>query len=123
MTSRFPDIEIYIKQASVDAIEAWLAGHFIISNHHTKGNTTIYALNADIECVVVQQAATGGFTSVWFKSDATPWANDRACALDAFAHLALEVRCSDASWQESAADTTGGWLRIDTFGETPIDWD
>lgn len=74
----------------------------------------------DIECVVLERAAPGGFTSVWFKSANTPWDSDRACALDAFDYFGLEVRCSTGSW---SGDEEAGWIAISSQGESEITWD
>lgn len=124
MTERYPDIEIYIKGATPADIRGLLAAHFSIDAESSNGTTTRFVLSpGDIECVVVENAGPGGFTSVWFKSPHTPWDDDLACARDAFAHLGLEVRCSGGSWHEGEAEDTGDtWHSISDRGERTVTW-
>ncbi len=114
----YPDIEIYVKQVDQDEIQAWLSEHF---TNVTTESTASYAVTYDdriSECLIVPDAARGGFASIWFKSNHTPWETDRDCARDAYRYFQREVRCSIGSWK---ADEDG-WLRIDKNGETVIAW-
>ena len=120
----FPDIEIYVKQVDLPSILDWLARHFQIldrsSGHHTH-DIVLSSGKASIHCLIVEQAAKGNFTSIWFKSDQTPWTTDQDCARDAADYLGCEVRCSAGSWQEDN-DETGGWLRVTKQGQSRINW-
>lgn len=119
----FPDIEIYLKRPEASDVDAWLLSHFDINARSTRGNTETLELawrGSELECVIVPKAVKGGYTSVWFKSANTPWSNDKECAIDAFKHLAVEVRCSRGSWEEGADES--GWLRITETGESVVNW-
>lgn len=124
MTEAWPDIEIYIKDASADAIKAWLDDRFGLMSESQQGDALNCRLGAEhMECVIVENAAKGGFTSVWFKSDRTPWPDDTSCAREAFARFGTEIRSSTAPWQEGEDETTaGGWLSISDGGERIINW-
>lgn len=123
MSERFPDIEIYVKGVDLMSIIGWLRRHFDIIDQERQDDShglTLSRGGRDVECLIVEKAAKGGFTSVWLKSDNTHWANDRDCALDAATVLDCEVRCSAGSWQET--EERPGWLRITPDSETPINW-
>ncbi len=122
MTAAYSDIEIYIKRPDMDALRTWLDQRFTVSHAEQKGDSLILQLaDPPIECVIVENAVSGGYTSVWFRSDQTPWQDDRECALEAFHQLKLEVRCAAAPWDETAADEQA-WLRLTEAGEQRVNW-
>ena len=122
MIERYPDIEVYIKRASAAEVIEWLAQRFGVKQQTEKGPTVRCLLDGgDLECVIVENAVKGGFTSVWFKSADTPWETDRDCALEVHKAFSLEVRCSAGSWAEDDEDT-GAWLRLTSEGETRVNW-
>jgi hypothetical protein len=110
----FPDIEIYIKRPSLDALVS--VG---LVSHLTRGTTTEVLLLDQTSCIIVENAVKGGYTSVWFKSNQTPWATDRDCALAAWSHFQIETRCSSGGW--NGLDEQG-WLRFTEAGETVVNW-
>lgn len=128
MSESFPDIEIYLKRPALEDIEAWLDDRFGITGSGNRGDGQVFWLGADpeIECVVIENVVKGGYTSVWFRSDATPWATDRDCALEAFARLGVEVRASAGAWEEENEDADGadrgGWYRVTEAGESRVNW-
>ena len=91
-TQAFPDIEIYIKRPDLADLQAWLNSLMGPITCATRGTTTNITLANGQSCVIVENAVKGGYTSVWFKSDQTPWATDRDCALAAWKALGLETR-------------------------------
>jgi hypothetical protein len=115
----FPDIEIYIKRPSLDALLAWIEVSIGPTSHTTRGTATQVLLPDQTRCIIVENAVKGGFTSVWFKSDKTPWATDRDCALAAWLHFQIETRCSSGGW--NGLDEQG-WLRFTDAGETVVNW-
>lgn len=122
MAERYPDIEIYIKRAEPARVIAWLENKFGVLAQREQGNTITCELDDNAgECVIVENAVKGGYTSVWFKTAHTPWQTDRDCAIEAHETFGLEVRCSVGSWSEDSEDT-GGWLRITDKGETRVNW-
>lgn len=124
MTEAWPDIEIYIKDGSIDAIKTWLDERFVIMSESQQGDALSCRLGPErFECVIVENAAKGGFTSVWFKSGQTPWPDDGSCAREAFARFGTEIRSSTSPWQEDEDEAAGGgWLSISERGERIINW-
>ncbi|XOV90013.1 MAG: hypothetical protein ACFHX7_09035 [Pseudomonadota bacterium] len=118
---QFPDIEIYLKRPALAQITDWLSDRFGISGVHNRAEATLYTLVAPaLECVVVENAVKGGFTSVWFRSGKMPWATDLDCAREAFTRFGLEVRCSSGPWQEG--DDDAPWIRLTDAGESRVNW-
>lgn len=124
MTEQLPDIEIYIKRAALADILAWLALHFEVGEQRTAGDTIKVPLThtgRPLTCTIFEQAARGGYVSVLFEPNETPWGNDEHCALDAYHHFDLEVRCITGSWTADSADT-GGWYRFTDEGKVVVNW-
>lgn len=116
--ARYPDIEIYLKRVDTEQILAWLrqaVGEFEIS----KREPSIQIQFGDMACTIAENVAKGGYVSVWFKPNKTPWSTDRECALAAFAEFQVEIRCSTGGWE---GEDDGGWLRITEKGEQVVNW-
>jgi hypothetical protein len=138
----FPDIEIYVKRVATADIESWLKQHFTVEVLATDASYLLTYQELTCECLVVPNAVSGGFTSIWFKSNNTPWQTDLDCAESAYEFLKAEIRCSAGSWEaeqgeEDNVDTAqnhgardnasnagddSGWLKIDSNGTTTITW-
>ncbi|WFF41879.1 hypothetical protein EVC62_10395 [Salinicola endophyticus] len=123
---RFPDIEIYLAQADVDAITAWLR-EALDDDALTlarsgkgiwRGKATREA--RPINIMLVERAADH-FASLWFDCDATPWPRDTDCARDAAAQLGCEARCSLGGWQPGD-DPDRFWQVLPEGQEGTIDW-
>ena len=119
----FPDIEIYLKRPNLPALLAWLEAAIGPVEASTQGDTSTVTLGAGgpepLTCIIVSNAVKGGYTSVWFKTNQTPWATDRDCALAAWAALQIEVRCSNGGWDGLDEQ---GWRRFTHDGETVVNW-
>lgn len=119
------DIEIYVKSASPDAIKAWLescTSSLQVKSFSPKRQSywaTFTDTTQEFEILVLNKV-DANFSSVWFNTKSTPWANDKACAQQAFEHFQSTVRCVASSWQEG--DAPDQWLNIDVEGENTIDW-
>ena len=124
MTDRNPDIEIYIKRAEVKDVLDWLKERFSMGTISTSGDATKVALtfkDQPLVCTIIPGAVKGGYTSVCFEPNATPWDLDEACAVEAFAHFSAEVRCSTGGWTDDATDE-GGWYRFTDNGRSVVNW-
>ncbi len=67
--------------------------------------------------------AVGKWHCLLLESDATPWADDIACARAAHQALGVQVRCAPGGWSEDEAeDDADRWIRIDADGEQEIVW-
>lgn len=119
------DIEVYIKSVSPEAIKVWLescTSSLVVKSSSPK-RQAYWATFSDSEKefeIIALNKVESNFSSVWFNTSNTPWADDRACALGAFEHFQSSVRCVASGWQEG--DAPDQWLNIDTQGETTIDW-
>ena len=116
MTKHLPDIEIYIRYVSSEALISWLESQFDV-----KGKFPCLTLTQEekvTDCLIVSDAVEGGYTSVWFKSNETPWSTDRDCARDAYRYLKKEVRCNASATSNDSLQ----WLQFDEKGEIPISW-
>lgn len=123
-TTRHPDIEIYIKSRSLEQILAWLeqlsespqAVETAGSTHHLsciiKGQT--------IPVMIHERALGKAWTSLWFRSDATPWERDLDCAEEASQALDTQVRCIVSGWEDG--DDPDEWWRIENGNTEKISW-
>jgi len=119
----FPDIEIYVKRVEMEAVSNWLAQYFkIIETKDTREGVVFELKNKDEEafqCVVAENIVKGGYASIWFKKNATQWPTDRDCAVDAYEHFDLEVRCSTGGWN---GEDEGGWFRFIDNEIKTVNW-
>ncbi|MEC7548251.1 MAG: hypothetical protein VX474_07080 [Pseudomonadota bacterium] len=122
MTERFPDLEIYLLKGTPDAIRDWLSQTF-------NGVTDVKV--SDEHChwqvagmdVFLNVNAEKNFSSLWFKQNKTPWNTDLELARAAYSGLSTEIRCSDSGWQESEGEaSSGGWIKLNSNGEKPFNW-
>lgn len=99
---RYPDIEIYLAEAVIERLDAWLGQTLDAVPLQPAGKRKWrgrgHRDGADIPILLVENAADG-FASLWFDSDTTPWPRDTDCARDAARALGCEVRCSLGGWQ------------------------
>ncbi|TPE52840.1 hypothetical protein FJM67_07440 [Maribrevibacterium harenarium] len=121
-----PDIEIYLLSCPTPNIEAWLTDLFgpldAVPSTETGIKFIAHYQGQHIPITILEQAAGKRFTSVWFDSEHTPWANDIECAEAAFASLGCEVRCNMASWEEDEELDPDLWWRINKNGAGPYIW-
>ena len=124
MTKPLPDIEIYLKRATPADIIDWLKQNFQIIQSSDRGEgckLTLDYKGSSTDCIIVEQAAKGGYVSVWFKTNETPWRTDEECAREAFEALGVETRCSIGGW-EADSDESGGWYRFTDTGRSVVNW-
>jgi len=121
-----PDIEIYVRDASIDDIRHWLEKRLgALQAEPSRGAMAHFRAERDGEAIPVRimpGAVAKNWTSVWLDSPDTPWANDLACARDCFSFLSLEVRCAVSSWHEDDEDDPDAFIRLNADGEKQISW-
>ncbi|WP_312937062.1 hypothetical protein [Stutzerimonas nitrititolerans] len=119
---RQPDIEIYLRDASQQAVTDWLTQAVgPCSPWQQKGKT--FKCQAGTIPVIWLPKAVGKWHSLLLESDATPWEDDIACARAAFAALGVEIRCAPGGWQEEEAEEDADrWISISERGEEEILW-
>ena len=119
---RQPDIEIYLKDADLPALTAWLTDSLgACSEWQTRGQTQ--------KCCAGQIPVTwlcnavGKWNCLVLDSDQTPWADDLACAQAGYAALGVEVRCAPGTWsEEHGEEDADRWLKVNAAGVTEIQW-
>lgn len=119
---RQPDIEIYLRDASQQAVGEWLAQAIgSCSAWQQKGQT--FKCSAAGIPVTWLPKAVGKWHCLLLESDATPWDDDLACARAAYQALGVEIRCAPGGWQEEeAVEEADRWIRISNDGEEEIVW-
>jgi hypothetical protein len=124
MTERFPDLEIYLLKPDADAIEQWLQGYWPQlrrlqqdQRYHWQVDTSQGTMD-----IFFNPQAEKNFASLWFKQNHTDWATDLDCGRAAHAALNVEVRCSDAGWQEDDGEDDSGWVKLIRGEEKPLTW-
>ena len=120
----YPDIEIYLAKAPVEALSEWLSAAIdakpLAPAGKGKWRTRGSHDGEEVPVLLVEKAADG-FASLWFDSPATPWPNDAACARAAAVGLGCEVRCSLGGWQPG--DDPDRFLQVLPDGhEAEINW-
>jgi|UPI00082D3789 hypothetical protein len=125
MTStRHPDIEIYIKNCSFEAIQEWLASQAekidYISSKGTTHQLNLRFSGNDVETMIHERAAGKAWTSLWLKSDKSPWATDLECAHATATALNTQVRCIVSSWEDG--DDPDEYWKIENGAEEKIQW-
>ncbi len=120
------DIEIYVKDTSISDIAAWLGQHFefqVICNFQEKiQSIDLNYLGNVVEVMITPKAAGKAYTSIWFKSDKTPWSSDLLCANNFLQQFDTEVRCSAESWQESEAEYSEKWWKLTRDTKELVSW-
>lgn len=127
-----PDIEIYVKEASMDVLANWLSQHFSdvdLPNHATQLFEKGKAIRAKVsnnegssELIITPQAAGKAFSSLWFKKNITPWQNDEACADSLLQEADIEIRCSASGWSEEEEEQSAQWLLKTRTEQKLINW-
>ena len=121
---QLPDLEIYVKGNDVESIITWLQsafGDIQVNSQGKKGaKLTCTHQGKTVPVVIVTNAGSTGFTSVWFDGRELPWSDDMACGKAAFEALGKTVRCIESVWQNG--DDPDRWFEFSTEGESVIQW-
>lgn len=122
--SRHPDIEIYVKNCSLEAIQDWLKSLSDQMTCNTSKNTihefTLTFQGNNVETLVHEKVAGKAWTSVWLKSDQTPWVNDLECARAAASAMDAQIRCVASGWEDG--DDPDEYWKIENGTEEKIQW-
>lgn len=119
---RQPDIEIYLKDAELPAVTAWLEQAIGPCSEWQVHGQTHKCRTAGISVTWLPKAV-GKWHSLLLESDQTPWDDDLACAKAACAALGVEVRCAPGSWsEEQGEEDADRWLKVTSEGVSEIQW-
>ncbi|BBB27476.1 hypothetical protein [Amphritea japonica] len=121
---RHPDIEIYIKDRSLEQITDWLATHCQpLKRDFEQGQVHHFVglINDQEVPVMVHEKVSGkAWTSVWFNSDQTPWFKDLDCAEQASKELDTQIRCIASGW--NTGDDPDEWWKVEQGNSEKIQW-
>jgi hypothetical protein len=120
MSERFPDIEVYLLKAETSEVYDWLCTHFTTVEEQKTTPKTVQWL-VDGNEVLFTLNSNKNFASLWFKVNQTPWNNDLECGRILHTALGKEVRCSNATWQDT--DDGPAWTKLIHGEEKDFDWD
>lgn len=122
MSTKQPDLEIYLLNPDINKLESWLTDLFsdLTIKHQSSSSRLWQTATTDI---LFSEKVEKNFSSLWFKTNETDWDTDLALARAAFSVLETEVRCSAGGWQEEhGQDAEEGWIKINARGEKPFSW-
>lgn len=126
-----PDVEIYIQNLDKAQLLTWLASRFdgtesLELTDKKSQSFSLYKADNKIDVLLMNGVVSEGkgsrYSSIWFQSDKTGWADDRACARDAFKALDTEIRCNAAGWSEGEEQDPDLWWKINNEGEGEFLW-
>jgi len=119
---RQPDIEIYLKDASQQAVADWLAQAIGPCSPWQQKGKTFKCMAGNVPVTWLPKAV-GKWHSLLLESDATPWEDDLGCARAAFEALGVETRCAPGGWlEEESVEDADRWMSISERGEEEIIW-
>lgn len=124
MMERYPDIEIYLAHAPLEALNIWLAQALdappLTPAGKSKWRTQGHCGGHRVPVLLVEDAADG-FASLWLDSADTPWQTDQEAAQHAAHALSIEVRCSLGGWHPGD-DPDRFWQVLPDGQERAINW-
>ena len=119
---QLPDLEIYVEGGDIEAMVAWIQTVFEdsnINNQNKQGaKLTCNYQDETFPVVIVKNAGSTGFSSIWFDTRLLPWEDDLACAKAAYEALEKTVRCIESVWVNG--DDPDRWFEYSTDGEKII---
>ncbi|MAY43251.1 MULTISPECIES: hypothetical protein [unclassified Neptuniibacter] len=122
--TRHPDIEIYVKNRSLEAIQEWLQSHAdqleCTSSKNNIHEFTLTFQDNNVETLIHERVAGKAWTSVWLKSDTSPWATDLECAHAASKELETQIRCIASGWNDG--DDPDEYWKVEDNAEEKIQW-
>ncbi|PCJ31196.1 MAG: hypothetical protein COA99_17425 [Moraxellaceae bacterium] len=122
---QLPDLEIYIEGGDIDAMVTWLQSVFedsdVISQNKSGAKLHCKYQDNEVPIILVKNAGSTGFTSIWFDSRELPWKDDMSCGKAAFAALGKTVRCIESVWL--SGDDPDKWYEFSAAGEKVIHWE
>lgn len=122
--TRHPDIEIYVKDRSVEQIKEWLASRGEeLTSLSTKGLIHELSLNfpeGPVDIMIHEKVAGKAWVSVWFKTNTTPWEKDLDCAYSASEEMVTQIRCIASGWSEG--DDPDEYWKVENGNQEKIQW-
>jgi len=126
--TRHPDLEIYIKNRSVEQVLDWISSQAerteTINSSPSSIQLTLTFPQGQLEAVLQQKVSGKAWSSLWLKTNNTPWITDLDCAKDAAKGMDTQIRCIKESWSEDsdASIEEEQWWRIENGECELINW-
>lgn len=122
--TRHPDIEIYVKDRSLNAILDWLNSYSSepspVSSKGLIHELEVTFPEGRVGVMIHEKVAGKAWVSVWFKDNLTPWVKDLDCALAASQEMTTQVRCIAAGWDDG--DDPDEFWKIENGEQEKIQW-
>ncbi|WP_252176909.1 hypothetical protein [Endozoicomonas sp. 4G] len=119
------DLEIYAKDLSLDMIRKWLKAHFdtveVLGSGNKVHDFLAHGQQASAPVMVVEGAVGKVWTSIWFKTNKTPWRDDMACARSLNQFAKCRVRANAAPWSDGE-DMDEWWQLTESGEESTVSW-
>ncbi|WP_062267582.1 hypothetical protein [Endozoicomonas arenosclerae] len=119
------DIEIYVKDLSLEIIQKWLKAHFddveVLSTGKNVNDFLLHSNDGATPVMIVTNAVGKAWTSIWFKANKTPWEDDMACARSLNNFGKCRVRANAAPWSDGE-DMDEWWQMTETGEESTVSW-
>jgi hypothetical protein len=124
--TRHPDLEIYIKNCTAEQILQWLADQcknveILSSTQHSHELELLFS-DQYVKSSIQQKVSGKAWTSLWFKSNETPWNTDLECAVQASQQMNTQIRCIKAGWSDSNDDNDDQWWKVENGEQELISW-
>ena len=127
--TRHPDLEIYIKNRTESEIMTWLENCcddlVSISQSNNGRELEAYFTDARVRCSLQLKVSGKMWSSLWFKTNQTPWDTDLDCAMQAASEMDTQIRCIKAGWSDTDEDAENDddqWWRIENGEKALISW-
>ncbi|MBY4678035.1 hypothetical protein [Marinobacterium arenosum] len=121
---RHPDIEIYVKDRSIEQIEQWLdAIGDSLQKSVDQGLVHEYRLEINgsrVPVMIHEKVAGKAWFSVWFKQNPTDWPQDLDCAKAASEAMATQIRCIAGGWNDG--DEPDEYWKVENGQQEKIVW-
>jgi len=88
------DIEVFIRDRSVDEIRDWLATVCGPMSDFEEAGAALICRSEHAGYIITPRIEDGPFTSIWFSSKGTPWQTQLECARQAAQQMGVPVRCA-----------------------------
>ena len=121
---QLPDLEIYVEGDDIEAMVAWIQTALTdsdVDNQNKQGaKLTCRYQGEEFPAIIVKNAGSTGFSSIWFDTRLLPWEDDLDCAKAAYEALGKTVRCIESVWVNG--DDPDRWFEYSVDGEKVINW-
>jgi len=117
------DIEVFIRDRSVDEIRDWLATTCGPMSDFEEAGAALICRSGNLGFVITPRIEDGPFTSIWFSAKGTPWQTQVECARQAAQQMGVPVRCTPGPTFAKVQPCSDVVLEISEGQERLIAWE